>query len=147
MLYAYGGVYFAFITTAPGFINLVQGVWRYDIHGTLMYAITCELKALKPVFRAKRKEKGDLSDNVSKAKQFLNTVKRLLSVDRHSDLLLTLERVAKLVLQKASKLELSMLQQRAKIQWLKGGDQCSKIFFRKVAVRRASLKVFQITNG
>ncbi|KAL0420940.1 UNVERIFIED_CONTAM: hypothetical protein Slati_3116900 [Sesamum latifolium] len=40
-----------------------------------------------------------------------------------------------------------MLQQRAKIQWLKGGDQCSKIFFCKVAARRASLKVFHITNG
>ncbi|KAL0300237.1 UNVERIFIED_CONTAM: putative ribonuclease H protein [Sesamum angustifolium] len=33
-----------------------------------------------------------------------------------------------------------MLQQRAKIQWLKGGDQCSRIFFRKVAMRRASKK-------
>ncbi|KAL0292672.1 UNVERIFIED_CONTAM: putative ribonuclease H protein [Sesamum angustifolium] len=39
-----------------------------------------------------------------------------------------------------------MLQQRAKIQWLKGGDQCSRIFFRKVAMRRAAKRVFQITN-
>ncbi|KAK4383844.1 hypothetical protein Sango_3113600 [Sesamum angolense] len=35
---------------------------------------------------------------------------------------------------------------RAKIHWLKGGDQCSRIFFRKVAMRRASKKVFQIAN-
>ncbi|KAL0293662.1 UNVERIFIED_CONTAM: hypothetical protein Sangu_3233500 [Sesamum angustifolium] len=40
----------------------------------------------------------------------------------------------------------NMLQQRAKIQWLKGGDQCSRIFFRKVAMRRAAKRVFQITN-
>ncbi|KAL0415699.1 UNVERIFIED_CONTAM: putative ribonuclease H protein [Sesamum latifolium] len=95
-----------FLATAPGFIVLVQGVWRHDIHGTPMYAITRKLKALKPMFRAKRKEKGDLSDNVSKAQQFLDIVQHLLSVDRHSDLLLTLERVARLVLQKASKFEL-----------------------------------------
>ncbi|KAK4384230.1 putative ribonuclease H protein [Sesamum angolense] len=44
------------------------------------------------------------------------------------------------------KLEQVMLQQRAKIQWLKGGDQCSRIFFRKVAMRRASKRVFQIIN-
>ncbi|KAL0310232.1 UNVERIFIED_CONTAM: hypothetical protein Scaly_2947700 [Sesamum calycinum] len=46
----------------------------------------------------------------------------------------------------ATKLEQNMLQQRAKIQWLKGGDQCSRIFFRKVAMRRAAKRVFQITN-
>ncbi|KAL0327825.1 UNVERIFIED_CONTAM: hypothetical protein Sangu_1860500 [Sesamum angustifolium] len=46
----------------------------------------------------------------------------------------------------ASKLEQNMLQQRAKIQWLKGGDQCSRIFFRKVAMRRAAKRVFQIMN-
>ncbi|KAK4381370.1 hypothetical protein Sango_2974900 [Sesamum angolense] len=47
---------------------------------------------------------------------------------------------------RATKLEQVMLQQRAKIHWLKGGDQCSRIFFRKVAMRRASKKVFQIAN-
>ncbi|KAL0444877.1 UNVERIFIED_CONTAM: Retrovirus-related Pol polyprotein from type-1 retrotransposable element R2 [Sesamum latifolium] len=39
-----------------------------------------------------------------------------------------------------------MLQLRAKIQWLKGGDQCSKIFFRKVAARRAAQKIFHINS-
>ncbi|KAK4383872.1 hypothetical protein Sango_3111800 [Sesamum angolense] len=33
---------------------------------------------------------------------------------------------------------LVMLRQRAKLQWLKGGDQCSKVFFRQVATRRAN---------
>ncbi|KAL0324932.1 UNVERIFIED_CONTAM: hypothetical protein Sradi_5062500 [Sesamum radiatum] len=47
---------------------------------------------------------------------------------------------------KAVKLEQIMLQQRAKIQWLKGGDQCTRIFFRKVASRRASKQIFQITD-
>ncbi|KAL0444895.1 UNVERIFIED_CONTAM: hypothetical protein Slati_2212200 [Sesamum latifolium] len=40
-----------------------------------------------------------------------------------------------------------MLQQRAKIQWLKGGDQCTKIFFRKVAMRRAAQRIFQIPDA
>ncbi|KAL0448720.1 UNVERIFIED_CONTAM: hypothetical protein Slati_1428400 [Sesamum latifolium] len=95
---------------------------------------------------AQRKAKGDLSTNVTMATGFLNAVQRLSQHDPHHDLLLQLEHVARVVLLKASKLEQSMLQQRAKLHWLKGGDQCCKIFFRKVAARRASQKIFQITN-
>ncbi|KAK4384351.1 putative ribonuclease H protein [Sesamum angolense] len=36
--------------------------------------------------------------------------------------------------------------QRAKLQWLKGRDQCSKIFFRRVATRRANKRVFEISD-
>ncbi|KAL0288899.1 UNVERIFIED_CONTAM: Retrovirus-related Pol polyprotein from type-2 retrotransposable element R2DM [Sesamum radiatum] len=39
-----------------------------------------------------------------------------------------------------------MLRQRAKMQWLKGGDQCSRVFFRRVATRRANKRVFQISD-
>ncbi|KAL0367304.1 UNVERIFIED_CONTAM: Retrovirus-related Pol polyprotein from type-2 retrotransposable element R2DM [Sesamum radiatum] len=47
----------------------------------------------------------------------------------------------------ASRLEQKMLHQRAKMAWLKDGDQCSRIFFRKVAKRRASKRVFQINTA
>ncbi|KAK4384330.1 hypothetical protein Sango_3071600 [Sesamum angolense] len=47
---------------------------------------------------------------------------------------------------KATKLEQIMLQQRAKMQWMKGGDQCTRVFFRRVAMRRASKRIFQISD-
>ncbi|KAK4383613.1 hypothetical protein Sango_2759200, partial [Sesamum angolense] len=36
--------------------------------------------------------------------------------------------------------------ERAKLQWLKAGDQCSRIFFRRVATGRANKRVFQISD-
>ncbi|KAK4383983.1 hypothetical protein Sango_3101900 [Sesamum angolense] len=116
------------------------------IEGTSLYAVTRKLRALKLVFRTLRKKKGDLSVNVKLAAELLATVQQLLQIDRHNSLLLRLEKCCKLVFFKATKLEQVMLQQQAKIQWLKGGDQCSWIFFPKVAMRRASKRVFQIIN-
>ncbi|KAL0448909.1 UNVERIFIED_CONTAM: hypothetical protein Slati_1447300 [Sesamum latifolium] len=52
-----------------------------------------------------------------------------------------------MILRLATKIEQNMLHQRAKLVWMKGGDQCSRIFFRKVAKRRSSKRVFQITDS
>ncbi|KAL0427053.1 UNVERIFIED_CONTAM: LINE-1 retrotransposable element O protein, partial [Sesamum latifolium] len=53
----------------------------------------------------------------------------------------------KMILRLATRLEQNMLHQRAKIAWMKGGDQCSRVSFRKVAKRRSSKRVFQITDS
>ncbi|KAK4390012.1 hypothetical protein Sango_2064500 [Sesamum angolense] len=82
--------------------------------------------ALKPVFRQQRRCKGDLAMNVKLAAGFLEVAQNILQFDRHNSLLLLLEHCCRLVYLKASKLEQVMLRQRAKLQWLKGGDQCSK---------------------
>ncbi|KAK4383863.1 hypothetical protein Sango_2740600 [Sesamum angolense] len=118
---------------------LGSNVWRYRIEGTAMYAVIRKLLALKSVFRTLRRNKGDLSLNVKLAAEFLGTVQNLLQIDRHNALLICLEQCCKLVFFKATKLEQIMLQQRAKIQWLKGGDQCSRIFFRKRTKRQARM--------
>ncbi|KAL2224632.1 UNVERIFIED_CONTAM: hypothetical protein Sindi_2930300 [Sesamum indicum] len=39
-----------------------------------------------------------------------------------------------------------MLRQRAKMEWMKGGDQCSRVFFRKIAQRRTTRRILQIND-
>ncbi|KAK4384660.1 hypothetical protein Sango_3038700 [Sesamum angolense] len=135
-----------YLALSPGFLTSVHSIWRHPVVGTPMYLVTRKLKALKPVFRQQRRCKGDLEMNVKLAAGFLEVAQNILQFDRHNSLLLFLEHCCRLVYLKASKLEQVMLRQRVKLQWLKGGDQCSRIFFRRVATRRANKRVFQISD-
>ncbi|KAL0455324.1 UNVERIFIED_CONTAM: hypothetical protein Slati_0871600 [Sesamum latifolium] len=134
-----------FLAEQPNFLDSVKQIWRHQIHGTSMYGVTCKLKSLKTTFRAQHKEKGDLADNVRKAKAFLDIAQALFDSYKE-DYLLVLVQCCRLVYCAAIKIENSMLQQRAKLHWLKYGDQCSKLLFRKINGRRAQQRVFQITT-
>ncbi|KAL2235456.1 UNVERIFIED_CONTAM: hypothetical protein Sindi_1277800 [Sesamum indicum] len=84
--------------------------------------------------------------NVQLAKGFLDEAQQLVSSDRQNELYLLLEHCCRVVYAKAAKLEQIMLQQRAKMQWMKDGDQCSRVFFRKIAQRRVMRRILQIND-
>ncbi|KAL2231101.1 UNVERIFIED_CONTAM: hypothetical protein Sindi_1704500 [Sesamum indicum] len=125
-----GGGMFRFhnyLARSPDFIPNVQNIWHHEVIGIPMYAVTPKLKALKPVFRLQRRNKGDLTLIVQLAKSFLDEAQQLVSSDRQNELYLLLEHCCRIIYAKAAKLEQIMLQQRAKMQWMKDGDQCSQI--------------------
>ncbi|KAL2235455.1 UNVERIFIED_CONTAM: hypothetical protein Sindi_1277700 [Sesamum indicum] len=123
-----------------------ENIWHHEVVGIPMYAVTRKLKALKPVFRLQRRNKGDLTLNVQLAKSFLDEAQQLVSSDRQNELYLLLEHWYRIIYAKAAKLEQIMLQQRAKMQWMKDGDQCSRVFFRKIAQRRVMRRILQIND-
>ncbi|KAL0355542.1 UNVERIFIED_CONTAM: hypothetical protein Sradi_4001100 [Sesamum radiatum] len=122
----------------------VHNVWRHSIYGTKMFGVVTKLKALKSTFRAQRKAKGDLANNVQRSKDFLDLAQSLFA-EFNEDILLNLVQWCRTVYCAAVKMEVSMLQQRAKMSWLKHGDQCSQLFFRKVNTRRVRQRIYQIT--
>ncbi|KAL2224653.1 UNVERIFIED_CONTAM: LINE-1 reverse transcriptase [Sesamum indicum] len=135
-----------YLARSHEFIPNVLNIWNHEIVGIPMYAVTRKLKALKPVFRLQRRNKGDLTLNVQLAKGFLDEAQQLVSSDRQNELYLLLEHCCRIVYAKAAKLEQIMLQQRAKMQWMKDGDQCSRVFFRKIAQRRVIRRILQIND-
>ncbi|KAK4400319.1 hypothetical protein Sango_1138000 [Sesamum angolense] len=110
-----------------------------------MYETVCKLKLLKAEFRRQKKLKGNLTDNVKKAKTFLDKAQALFTTYKE-DIYLELVKSCRRVYSMTVKLENSMLKQRAKLRWLKHGDQCSKVFFRKINATRVKQRVFQITK-
>ncbi|KAL0423920.1 UNVERIFIED_CONTAM: Retrovirus-related Pol polyprotein from type-1 retrotransposable element R2 [Sesamum radiatum] len=108
-----------------------------------MYEIVNKLKLLKAEFRRQRQIKGNLTENVKRAKGFLDKAQELFATYKE-DILLHLVKCCRQVCSETIKLEISMLKQRAKLRWMKHGDQNSKVFFRKVNSTRAKQRVFQI---
>ncbi|KAL2225400.1 UNVERIFIED_CONTAM: hypothetical protein Sindi_2965100 [Sesamum indicum] len=71
-----------YLAHSPEFIHNVQNIWHHEIVGIPMYAVTRKLKALKPVFRLQRRNKGDLTMNVQLAKGLLDEAQQLRRVMR-----------------------------------------------------------------
>ncbi|KAL0439830.1 UNVERIFIED_CONTAM: LINE-1 retrotransposable element O protein, partial [Sesamum latifolium] len=76
-----------YLTLSVEFLPAVQRIWQHHIVGTTMFVVTRKLRALKPVFRAQRQKRGDLSNNVKLAGGFLEAAQHLLAQDRHSGVL------------------------------------------------------------
>ncbi|KAL0411949.1 UNVERIFIED_CONTAM: hypothetical protein Slati_3784600, partial [Sesamum latifolium] len=135
-----------YLAKQPGFMGSVHSIWKHKIIGTSMYEVVKKLKALKPTFRQIRKAKGDLSQNVRTAKEFLEEAQQLYS-NYKLGFLLQLVNCCRQEYSTAIRMKNSMLKQRAKLQWLKYGDQNSKVFFWKINARRTKQRVFQITTA
>ncbi|KAL0282278.1 UNVERIFIED_CONTAM: hypothetical protein Sradi_7266200, partial [Sesamum radiatum] len=135
----------AWLDVWPGFLGSVENIWKHHIPGTAMYEIVCKLKLLKAEFRRQKKQTGELTVNVRKAKDFLDKAQTLFTTYKE-DIFLNLVKCCRRVYSAAVKLEISMLQQRAKLRWLKYGDQNSKVFFRKINSTRVKQRVFQLTK-
>ncbi|KAK4383869.1 hypothetical protein Sango_3112000 [Sesamum angolense] len=95
-----------YLTHLPGFLKSVVEIWKHRIHGTTMYETVCKLKLLKAEFRQQKKLKGNLTDNVKKAKTFLDKAQALFTTYKE-DIFLDLVKSCRRVYSMAVKLEVS----------------------------------------
>lgn len=85
-----------------------------------------------------------MAQSVQETSQFFVTIQDLLQEYPHDTLLQELEKFCRQLHTQAVAQEQDMLRQRAKMSWHKDGNQCTRVFFKKVAVKRVKQKIHQL---
>lgn len=110
-------------------LEIVKKEWREQVHGCAMYRVVYELKRIKLALREiKRKGWNDIETAAGIAKAKLMEVQTALHLNPRDVNLCSAEKVAQEQYGQAKKMVYSILQQQAKLTWLKCGDENSKVF-------------------
>ncbi|GJV90082.1 RNA-directed DNA polymerase, eukaryota, reverse transcriptase zinc-binding domain protein [Tanacetum coccineum] len=130
-----------FMADKPEFINIVDEVWKEDIHGFHMYQIFKKLKKLKRPLKMPSWANGNVFDNVMNWKDKLKSAQAEIDKNPHDeklrkDVILALNEFVE-----ASKDEMKILQQKAKIKWLNKGDKNTAFFHGILKSRRKKNRV------
>ncbi|KAL0310274.1 UNVERIFIED_CONTAM: hypothetical protein Scaly_2943700 [Sesamum calycinum] len=97
-----------YLAQLPGFLDSVENIWKHHISGTAMYESVCKLKLLKSEFRRLKKRTGNLTENVQRAKTFLDKAQSLFATYKE-DIFLNLVKCCRRVYSAAIKLENQLL--------------------------------------
>ncbi|GJZ46414.1 RNA-directed DNA polymerase, eukaryota, reverse transcriptase zinc-binding domain protein [Tanacetum coccineum] len=138
---------FSNFTAGKGeFIDTVKNVWKHDVHGCYMYKLIKKMKTLKKPLKALSWSHGNVYDRVRALKDELNSRQKDVNENPFD---LKIKTIAAQTLNEyieASKDELSLLQQKAKIQWLKEGDKNTAFFHNMIKARRNESRVESIKD-
>ncbi|KAL8091333.1 hypothetical protein AgCh_033807 [Apium graveolens] len=135
-----------FLAYRENFPELVSGCWKQRVGGVKMYQVTQKLHRLKRIFKSESWKGGDLSQNCEILKARLVDIQiQLDSAPFDEELRIREQAVAREY--RSCKLEEErLLKQRAKVHWLKVGDQNSKFFHKSLQARRFKKTILEISD-
>ncbi|XP_062114014.1 uncharacterized protein LOC133825029 [Humulus lupulus] len=140
--------YFRMWSSHPKSSEMVSKSWQQQVKGTNMYQLVTKLKRLKPIFKAiNQLGFSDLHSAVIKAREHLDTCQDAMCSDPMSQEMQQQELEARNSYAKVHNAYHSFLQQKAKLTWVKDGDDNSAFFHRSIRERRAQNRVLSITNA
>ncbi|XP_062080470.1 uncharacterized protein LOC133785236 [Humulus lupulus] len=119
----------------------------YEVHGTSMYQLVTKLKRLKPIFKEiNQLGFSDLHSAVLKARTHLDACQDAVRGDPMNQELQLCELAARKDFAKVHNAYQSFLQQKAKLSWVKDGDDNTAFFHRSIRDRRSQNRVLAIMN-
>ncbi|GMH21350.1 hypothetical protein Nepgr_023192 [Nepenthes gracilis] len=118
-----------FLTKSPKFLSLVTDAWMDDINGSPMFRLVSRLKNVKKSLKMLNVHEGDVHEEVTRARERLDAIQNHTPSNLGS---LLEERSCRDPYHAALAMEADLMKQKAKIRWLKEGDQCNKFFFKTV---------------
>lgn len=119
------------------FLEMVNNIWKIEINGYKNFQILKKMQMLKPVLKNKYMS-PHLEDNLRHAVQYLNSIQQLMHSDPMNTSFAEQEHEAATILRKVKNDFALYTTQRAKLNWIKYGDENSKLFHNSIKHRRNS---------
>ena len=142
--------FFNFWADHPAFLELVKEAWNVDVFGTPMYRLTRKLKSVKAALKAFNLHSfAKLRERVVEAKENLIQAQSALLHNSNDLNLVDNEKRCLKVFHDLACAEEGFLKQKARIQWLKLGDQNTNFFRKTIKARnsRNTIKAINLANG
>ncbi|XP_074266616.1 uncharacterized protein LOC141589895 [Silene latifolia] len=140
--------YFNMWALDPNFKQIVNGIWSQYVQGTPMFQVVNKLTKLKKELKLLNKNRfHDIENKMHISKLALTTVQEKLISQPMNEELIDLEKNLIEEYIGAKNACHQFLAQKAKVDWLKLGDENTQFFHSTIRQRRAHNKVFQILDS
>ncbi|XP_074283670.1 uncharacterized protein LOC141608207 [Silene latifolia] len=140
--------YFNMWALDPNFKQIVNGTWSQHVQGTLMFHVVTKLTKLKKELKLLNRNRfSDIENKMHISKIALTSVQEQLISQPLNEELIGLEKTLIEEYIAAKSACHQFLAQKAKVDWLKLGDENSQYFHSTIRQRRAHNKVFQIHDS
>ncbi|KAL2923459.1 hypothetical protein RDABS01_014950 [Bienertia sinuspersici] len=139
--------YYKIWQSAADYTERIRNAWNTPIHGTSMFVVTQKLKQVKKSLK-ELNNTGYCSIQVEEAKAF----NKLIQIQEHlhqnplDNAAMEEERQAQQMYKTKNKSYISFLKQKAKIQWIRDGDENSALFHSSIKRRRLQNNVYAIKD-
>ncbi|XP_074266685.1 uncharacterized protein LOC141589965 [Silene latifolia] len=129
------------------FKPVVQAAWNQGVGGTLLYKLVTKLKALKSSLKSlNRNGFADVEKSLGIAKALLEEIQIQMHLSPYAHDLIAAESDAAANIRHLDKIQHSFLSQKAKVDWIKYGDENTRYFHSQIRARQVHNRVMSIAG-
>ncbi|XP_074305844.1 uncharacterized protein LOC141641066 [Silene latifolia] len=134
--------YYNMWSLAPDFKEVVQGAWNQTVNGTLMFQLVTKLKKLKSSLKVlNRNCFSDVEKSVGVAKALLDDIQIQMHHNPTDYTILASESEAAESYRHLCRIKHNFLSQKAKVGWIKFGDENTRFFHNQIRARQVHNRV------
>ncbi|GJT13943.1 RNA-directed DNA polymerase, eukaryota, reverse transcriptase zinc-binding domain protein [Tanacetum coccineum] len=134
-----------FLAEKDNFLPIVKENWNVDVKGFSMFVLAKRLKNMKKYMRRLNKSNGNVFEKAKFLKTELKRVQQSLDKDPHNAVLREEEMIYSKAYSDAVLDEERLMKQKAKIEWLREGDN-NTAYFHKILKGRVSKSRIEVIN-
>ncbi|XP_021848075.2 uncharacterized protein [Spinacia oleracea] len=137
--------YFTMWKSSPIFLDTIQMAWNSQCFGSKMYVLTNKLKKVKASLKElNRVGFTDIQAAYLKAHHGMIAAQEAMHLNPHDKELANMELQAIQEYRTTHKAYLDFLKQKAKVEWIKNGDENTSLFHQSIKSRRLQNQVYSI---